>query len=82
MADLREVDGITPLPSDELAAWLRDYAERAERGEIFAAAVVVVTRNRSPATAWFDDAGMANELVAGTTLLAHRVAKAVVERDD
>lgn len=74
MTDFRVIEGDGPEPQNDLAAWLRSYADRAEAGEIVAFAVAFVTNRRAVKTAWHDEAGCGLELVSGTALLAHRVA--------
>lgn len=66
-----------PIGCAALAAWLRVYADRADRGELRAAGIAVVTVERSVQTSWHDETGCGVEMIAASALLAHRVVKAV-----
>ncbi len=63
-------------PSHVLAAMLRSYAEKADRGEIVCGALVVIAADGSADTVWCDaeTLGRNNQLLGGIAGLQHRVA--------
>ena len=76
---MRLVGGGVVEPNVELVEWLREYLERAERGELVAVAIAVVKSCGDVGTAWVDVRGVCMDLVGATSLLACRVVKAANE---
>lgn len=66
---------VVPIRAD-LARWFREYAERAERGEIMAAGVALVLADPSGScsSAWHDDQGNGPMLLGAVAVLQHRIA--------
>ena len=79
---------VPPEASDEgsvvalrssLAGFLRDLAERADRGEVVAVAAAAVTAGGSSFTAWHDDQGYRINLIGSSQILVHRLIADSVE---